>query len=140
MLEHMLMPYRRYADFRGRSSRSEYWWFMLLVIAVLVIGYAMMGADGAFDPAFNPDTDAGPLFYLGALLIFVFFLGSIIPMIAVEVRRWHDLDKSGWYWFARFVPLVGGLIVLVFMVMPGTKGDNRFGRDPHDKFGTETFA
>ena len=140
MLEKMFLPYKRYADFKGRSTRSEYWWFMLFFVGVIAIGYAMMGASGAFDPAFDPDTDAGALFYIATLGIFVFVLASLVPAIAVEVRRYHDQDRSGWFWFVRFVPIVGGFIVLVFMCLPGTKGDNRYGPDPQDQYGTGVFS
>lgn len=63
------------------------------------------------------------LFALYALAIF-------IPSLAVQVRRFHDQDKSGWFVLLGFIPYVGGIIVLVFMCLEGTKGKNRFGDDP----------
>jgi uncharacterized membrane protein YhaH (DUF805 family) len=57
-------------------------------------------------------------------------LALLVPSIAVGVRRFHDQDKSGWFLLLALIPVVGGLIVLVFMCLPGTSGPNRFGPDP----------
>lgn len=141
MFEYMFMPYRRYFDFSGRSSRSEYWYFMLLFVTVIIIAYAMMFASGALEPGFDPDVnDPGALFYVGTFGFGIFAVASLIPAIAVEVRRWHDQEKSGWFWFIRFIPLVGGIIVLVFMCMAGTTGSNKYGTDPHDKHNSKVFS
>jgi len=66
---------------------------------------------------------------IGGLLIGVFYLGIIIPSIAIAIRRLHDLDKSGWFYLLALVPLVS-LILLVWFCMKGTDGPNRFGPDP----------
>jgi uncharacterized membrane protein YhaH (DUF805 family) len=69
----------------------------------------------------------------GTLMIALFGLYALaifIPSLAVQVRRFHDQDKSGWFVLLGFIPYVGGLIVLVFMCLDGTKGKNRFGEDP----------
>ena len=71
-----------------------------------------------------------PIAMLGVGLIFLVGLAIIIPAIAVQVRRFHDQDKSGWFVLLNFVPYVGGIIVLVFMCLEGTKGENRYGPDP----------
>ena len=85
-MEWMLMPYRRYADFSGRSRRKEYWMFALLSFAVAMISVILMFAGGMGAEAETP----GPAFWLGTLLIAVWGLGSIIPSIAVqEIGRAH---------------------------------------------------
>lgn len=119
-MEWMLMPLKRYADFSGRSRRKEYWMFLLgvvIVAIVLSVMEAAMGMNGMVAGVYGP---------LTTLLV----LGLIIPGIAVQVRRFHDQDKSGWFVLLGFIPIVGGLIVLVFMLLEGTKGPNRFGPDP----------
>lgn len=73
---------------------------------------------------------------LGILL----YLAILIPAVAMQVRRFHDQDKTGWLCLLNFIPYIGGLIVLVFMLLPGTKGENRFGDDPKDPFGVEQAA
>ena len=141
MFDYMFMPYRRYFEFSGRSSRSEYWYFMLLFVTAVLIAYAMIYASGGFEPGFDPEvSEPGALYYVGTLGFGIFALVSIIPMIAVEVRRWHDLEKSGWFWFIRFIPLVGGFIVLAFMFKAGTSGSNKYGTDPHDKHNSKVFS
>ncbi|MFZ1741391.1 MAG: DUF805 domain-containing protein [Pontixanthobacter sp.] len=141
MLEYMFMPYRRYFDFNGRSSRSEYWYFMLLFIIVTIVGYSLMFAGGAFQPDFDPDKGENAwLFFAVSLPMALFVLVSIIPAVAVEIRRWHDQGKSGWHFFVRFVPLVGGLIVLFFMCKSGTSGSNKYGTDPLDRHNSDVFS
>ena len=118
-MEWMMMPLQRYADFSGRSRRKEYWMFFLFVIIVaLVLGIieGVLGLTGMIGPY-------GPLTAL-------FLLGIIIPGIAVQVRRFHDQDKTGWFVLLGLIPIVGGLIVLVFMCLEGTRGPNQYGPDP----------
>ncbi len=125
-MEWMILPLKRYADFSGRSRRKEYWMFTLFLFLLIIPFVAVMLATA--DPAGD-----GEISTLGtvALLIFgLFCLAIIIPSIAVQVRRFHDQDKSGWFVLMNFIPYVGSLIVFVFMCLEGTKGENRFGPDP----------
>ena len=140
MLKHMFMPYRRYFDFRGRSSRAEYWSFFLLMAGIIALTALLYAQAGAFEPGFDPETsDPGFGWTLGTAIFGIFFLVSGIPAIALEVRRWHDIGKSGWYWWIRFIPLVGTIIVLVFMAMKGNAGGNRYGPDPLPGGDARTF-
>jgi uncharacterized membrane protein YhaH (DUF805 family) len=113
-MDWMLMPLRRYADFNGRSQRKEYWMFVLgYFLAMIVVGvvYAISHL-------------------LGGIIFCVLALGLFVPAIAVMIRRFHDQDKSGWFVLLHLIPYVGGIIVLVFMCIEGTRGPNRFGPDP----------
>jgi len=127
-MDWMLMPLRRYADFAGRSRRKEYWMFALgvtLATIILCILAVLLGG-GLQGMADSGGMIAGPfLFVFG-----IFWLALIVPAIAVQVRRFHDQDKSGWFVLLNLIPYVGGLIVLVFMFLEGTRGPNRFGPDP----------
>ena len=127
-MEWMMMPLQRYADFSGRSRRKEYWMFILGVVIVAVV-------LGFIESAAGLSGMVGPYGPLSALLV----LAIIIPSIAVQVRRFHDQDKSGWFVLIGLIPLVGGLIVLVFMCLEGTKGPNQYGPDPKGEDTTETF-
>lgn len=118
-MEWMMMPLQRYADFSGRSRRKEYWMFVLGVIIVAIVLSVIEGVLGLTGMI-------GPYGPLSAL----FLLAIIIPGIAVQVRRFHDQDKSGWFVLLGFIPIVGGLIVLVFMCLEGTRGPNQYGPDP----------
>ena len=127
-MEWMLMPLRRYADFSGRSRRKEYWMFALLQFIIVIAFVALGGILGAFSPDASGEMSFGGGLFLG--LIGLYALAVLVPSIAVQVRRFHDQDKSGWFVLLGFIPYIGGLVVLVFMCLEGTKGDNRFGGDP----------
>lgn len=128
-MEWALMPLKRYADFKGRSRRKEYWLFALLIFVVTLIITALIFAMTGKPSPEATMTMSGPF----ATLMFVFgllVLAIFIPSLAVQVRRFHDQDKSGWFVLLNFIPYVGGLVVLVFMCLDGTPGPNRFGEDP----------
>ena len=111
-MEAVKSVYSRYVDFQGRSARSEFWWFQLFFIIVYLVSFAI--------------TMAIPFF---GIVILVFYLGSLLPMLAVSIRRLHDLDKSGWFILIGMIPVVG-LILLYWYCLKGTDGDNQFGPDP----------
>ena len=69
------------------------------------------------------------------LIVILVYLGLLIPMLSVQVRRLHDINRSGWWILIAFVPLVGAILLLVWHCSKGTQGDNRFGIDP---LGSET--
>ena len=100
---------------------------VLIVAIVLSIVEGILGLSGMVGGVYGPLTT-------------LFFLGIIIPSIAVQIRRFHDQDKSGWFVLLSFIRFIGGLIVLVFMFLEGTKGPNRFGPDPKDPAGSEVFS
>ncbi len=110
----------KYADFNGRARRSEYWWFELAYLLSLIF----LGAIGEIltSPSFQN--------YVLGTLATIIVLGSILPMLAVSVRRLHDIDKSGWniLWF--IIPIVGFILRIIWFCSRGTVGDNRFGPDP----------
>ena len=121
-MEWMLMPLKRYADFSGRSRRKEYWMFTLFTFLVGIVA-------GVLGILLGGTSEAGPngIFFV---LVGIPILALLIPSIAVTVRRFHDQDKSGWFYLLALIPYVGGIIVLVFMCLEGTRGPNRFGPDP----------
>lgn len=104
--------YSKYATFTGRASRSEYWFFTLFFI---VVYGGLVGLVAA--------TDSG----LFSILVLLFVFGSIIPSIAVTVRRLHDTGKSGAWYFISFVPLIGSIWLLVLMCTDSDRGPNDYG-------------
>lgn len=115
-------PLKKYADFSGRAPRAEYWWFYLLIIIGYIVATildSLLGLDGA----------VGPYGIVTAL----FGLAVLIPSIAVGARRLHDTDRSGWWLLIGLIPLIGAIVLLVFFVLPGTQGSNRFGPDPYGR-------
>jgi uncharacterized membrane protein YhaH (DUF805 family) len=112
---------KKYAVFSGRARRKEYWLFFLFnVIIALVLGF-IDGAAGLADG----QSGYGPLGGLYTLAIF-------IPGIAVSVRRLHDTDHSGWWLFIALVPLIGAIVLLVFMVRDSQQGQNQYGPNPKE--------
>ena len=121
----------KYATFSGRASRSEYWWFYLaFIIAAIIctIPLIWLANNMRVPGAFYGDVRSLYLPYYIPIAILV--LATFVPFLAVSVRRLHDSNKRGWWYLVTLVPYVGGLIYLVLMVLPGTKGANRFGPDP----------
>ena len=106
-MEWYLGPLKKYAEFSGRASRKELWLFYLfniLVYLVLVSIFAPVGVIYAF--------------------------GTWLPTIAVQVRRLHDKNRSGWWYWLQLLPIIGIIIVFVWSVSRGTEGDNDYGPDP----------
>jgi uncharacterized membrane protein YhaH (DUF805 family) len=120
----MFVPFARYADFSGRSRRKEFWMFQLLNMLV-ICAFAVILAGSALS-----EGEWTSMQIAAAGLLVVWMLGILIPSLAVQVRRFHDQDKSGWFVLLGVIPYLGGLILFVFMLFEGTRGPNRFGDDP----------
>jgi len=123
------MFFKRYFDFEGRSTRPEIWWpFLLWWIVTILLAIPL----GFTEETSNSET-LSPMGTVFASLLGLWYFITIIPGIAVRVRRFHDQDRSGWMYLLRIVPF-GGLIIIIFMCLEGTRGPNRFGPDPlgHD--------
>lgn len=124
----MQQPLKKYADFNGRARRMEYWMFVVLNVAVSVVANIL---DGVLGMTGMVAGIYGPLTILA-------FLALIVPGIAVGARRLHDQDKSGWWLLLAFVPIIGGLVLLVFFFLEGTRGENQYGPDPKASVATAT--
>ncbi|NNM75382.1 DUF805 domain-containing protein [Sphingomonas sp. ID1715] len=129
-MEWALLPLKRYADFSGRSRRKEFWFFTLLVWLVAMVLLFVSGLGAAITDPTSFAAQGG--FGLGLILLILFSLALFIPGLAVQVRRFHDQDKSGWFVLLNFIPYIGGIVVLVFMCLEGTRGPNRYGPDPKE--------
>jgi uncharacterized membrane protein YhaH (DUF805 family) len=137
----MTMPFRRYADFAGRSQRREYWMFVLLNFVVALIWSAVLGI--VMLALYFTDMSEDSMMLVCMLLIIPYALYSLwvmIPGLAVTVRRLHDLDKSGWNLLWGLLPLVGGILLIVWYASEGTRGPNRFGPDPLADDAAQAFA
>lgn len=100
---------QKYADFDGRATRSEYWWFYLFYL-LSYIGIAIV--DGMIT---------------GGIIAIIYSLGMLIPSITAGVRRLHDTDRVGWWLLIVLIPLIGAIVLIVFLAQKGTPGPNRFG-------------
>ncbi len=101
--------FKNYAVFSGRATRSAFWWFYLFTIIVAIAIFAIESAIGS-----------------NGIITVVWFLGVFLPELGLAIRRLHDADHSGWWWFIGLVPF-GSIVLIVFWATPGTQGDNRFG-------------
>ena len=101
---------KKYFVFQGRASRSEYWWFQLIVSPSYLISTILENEISYF--------------FLGVTLF------TLIPAISAGVRRLHDTNRSGFFLLISFIPFIGGIILLFLLIPEGTKGKNRFGSDP----------
>lgn len=147
----MFESFNRYADFAGRSARTEYWLFQLLNWSVWAIGFGVIisGIDFTTDLELALQRAVGgPAFIVGVTILVFWTLISIVPAIAVTVRRLHDRDMSGW-WMVGFpllsmIPFLGWIANIAYFVilcMDGTPGDNRYGPDPKGRgWGAVAFA
>lgn len=131
----MFEPLRKYATFRGRARRKEYWlWqlFGVLLFGVLIawlMGQAGPIPDGATPDEVNAILLESPGARLPITVIAIASLALFLPSLAVSVRRLHDSDKSGWWLLLNLIP-VGSLVLLIFYLLDGTPGTNRHGADP----------
>ena len=132
MMEAIQSFFARYTDFQGRSRRSEYWWVILAIwLAAIVAGALLSVLGGLAGGGLNP------IGYLLAGIFGLAYLAIIIPAIALMVRRFHDLNQTGWlalvFILLSVIPLVGLLVSigwLIWFAMPGTVGPNKYGADP----------
>lgn len=117
-------------SFNGRINRAK-WWLgslalavaiivLLVIVGFLVGGSMKVGPDGQIQGG-----------GAGMVAMIIVYLAALWPMLALQVKRWHDRDKSGWWVLINFVPLIGGLWALIECgFLEGTKGPNKFGPDP----------
>lgn len=113
--------FRRFADFAGRSRRKEYWCFALVNFLVLLSCF-FVGAFGTDDP-----TSFAAVAPRWIYLAIVF-----LPGLAVNVRRLHDIGRSGGWVFLQLVPYLGPLVLMIFAMLPGDVGSNAYGPDPKE--------
>ena len=88
--------FSKYANFNGRATRPEYWWFVLFVVLVSV-----------------------GLSLVSPMLSGIFSLATLIPTIAAATRRLHDTNRSGWWQLICIVPVIGLIVILVFLAQEG---------------------
>ena len=122
---------KQYAHFSGRARRKEYWMFILFY---MIFGVVAMILDITLGTTFRPTFN----FYgqpfeheLGYGWIYqIYVLATILPTLAVSIRRLHDIGKSGWNYLLAFIPLVGSIILIVWSCKDSQPGENKWGLNP----------
>lgn len=121
--------FKKYATFSGRASRSEYWWWWLVSLVVSgllqVLALATGGIQTMPDGSATVGNGIGLFFFV---LLVVWGLAVFIPGLALLVRRLHDSNRSGFWVFIVFVPFVGGIVLLVFVLLGSNPQGARFDR------------
>ncbi len=109
---------KKYAVFDGRARRKEYWMFFLINLLISVVLIAIDSLIGTFS-----QTGFG-------LPQGLYSLAVLIPSIAVTVRRLHDIGRTGWWILIGLIPVIGGIVLLIFMVLDSQPGVNQYGPNP----------
>jgi len=112
--------FRNYVGFSSRASRSEFWYWTLFTVLVSIVTSII-------------DLEVFDLEVLSSSVTpfsSIWGLATLLPSLAIGVRRLHDTDRSGWWWLLSFIPLIGIIVLIVFWCFEGTRGPNRFGPDP----------
>lgn len=116
-----LKVFNQYFDFSGRARRKEFWMFALINFIVLILLSFLDELLGT-----KTSNDEGGI----GLLYLVYYLVSILPSLAVSIRRLHDIGKSGWYIFITLIPLAGAIWFLILVCMEGEPRPNQWGENP----------
>ncbi|MFD4789295.1 DUF805 domain-containing protein [Streptomyces sp. NPDC058459] len=103
---------KKYAVFSGRARRQEYWMFTLFSVIISIV---LSILDNALDINF---------------LAFIYALGVLLPSLAVTVRRLHDTSRTGWWTLIALVPLIGAIVLIVFLASEGKPEANEYGPNP----------
>ena len=135
--------FRGWTDYSSRATVAEYWWFYLFSVLVFAVPYvALLSLTFALLPPTSSSSSTAPLTArsepngagVAALIVlgivfFVLAIGLFLVQLALTVRRLHDTDREGWWYLISLVPF-GGLVLLYFLILPGTPGPNRYGPVP----------
>ena len=115
---------KKYAVFSGRARRKEYWYFVLFNIIISIVLLVIDGIAGTIDA----ETGIG-------LLDSIYTLAIFIPSIAVGVRRLHDISRTGWWLLILLIPLIGFIVIIIFLLQDSTPGENQYGANPKEATG-----
>lgn len=111
--------FNKYATFKGRARRSEYWWFVLFYCLVLIAAALL---DNLFGITIE-HTFYGAIYCIAALVLF-------LPNLTVTVRRLHDINKSGWNILWGIIPLIGSILLIVWCCQDSKAEANQYGESP----------
>ncbi|MFA5185060.1 MAG: DUF805 domain-containing protein [Patescibacteria group bacterium] len=119
-MNYYLEVLKKYAVFTGRATRAEYWYFFLFnILASIAIGIVVAVIKSASNDVLN-------LSLLGNL----YSLAVLCPGLAVGIRRLHDTNRSGWWILIGLIPLIGTIILIVFLATDSQPGSNQYGPNP----------
>ncbi|GAB13683.1 DUF805 domain-containing protein [Arthrobacter globiformis] len=120
--------FKKYATFSGRASRSEYWWWVLVaaVVGIIINIITAVGGSAGATVAANGTAVPGPGATVGLVVAIIWGLATIVPSLALTVRRLHDVNVSGWLVLLGLVPFLGAIALLVLTILPSKPEGQRF--------------
>jgi uncharacterized membrane protein YhaH (DUF805 family) len=122
------LGFRRYADFRGRSSRAEYWYWVLFYFLLSLVLNVLDTAVFLRGPG-----EPGPFGSIATIVM-------LVPSIAVSARRLHDIGRTAWWLLIAFLPVIGFIVLLIWFCTRGDNGPNHYGDDPQTATGATAYA
>ena len=120
--------FSKYADFSGRATRSEYWYFYLFNFLVFMVYYIAL-----FAMLVSGSRDSSAAGYLSVMII-IYALVMTIPSLAVTVRRLHDTGHSGWWIFLNLIPVIGSIVLFIWYITDSDPDTNEYGDNPKQEF------
>lgn len=129
--------FSNYCNFRGRASRSEYWWFCLfncIIMIPLNIGNTIMSAShvmSSYDPYYGYTSAPEPSLNIFMIIMGLYSLAILLPTLGLCWRRLHDIGKAGGWYFIGLIPFVGAIILIVWFCKESEPTENRFGPVPN---------
>jgi uncharacterized membrane protein YhaH (DUF805 family) len=107
---------RKYAVFNGRAARPEFWWFVLINVIIAAVINVVFSAIGGHNS--------------GRVVSDLYSLAVFLPSLGVGIRRLHDTNRSGWWYLLVFIPIIGWIVLIVFLAMASDPGSNNYGPNP----------
>lgn len=123
--------FSKYADFSGRATRSEYWYFYLFNFLVVMVYYIAL-----FAMLVSGSRDSSAAGYLSVMFI-IYALVMTIPSLAVTVRRLHDTGHSGWWIFLNLIPVIGSIVLFIWFITDSDPDTNEYGDNPKHEYTAE---
>jgi uncharacterized membrane protein YhaH (DUF805 family) len=109
---------KKYTVFNGRAARPEFWWFVLANVIVALAINVVVGIIAGRNT--------------GQVVSDLYLLAVFLPSLGVAIRRLHDTNRTGWWYLLVFVPIIGGIVLIVFWAQAGDPGSNRYGPNPQN--------
>ena len=116
-----LKCWKQYADFSGRARRKEYWIFSLINYIIIFFLYILQIV-----------MIEGTLWLIFPIIFFLYAVAVFLPGLAVNIRRLHDIGKSGWWYLIYLIPIIGAIWLTVLMCLDSEPGENQWGENPKE--------
>ena len=136
-MKYVINVFKKYAVFKGRARRAEYWSFVLFNAIILIPLYiwniqskSIIVDNSVKISLTNSSIHAAPV--IQSAILSLYLLVTFLPSLSVMVRRLHDSGKSGWWWFLGIIPVIGPLCIIILMTLNSTSGENKYGSNPKE--------